>query len=90
MSANLALDRARIMAEMSLERAVNIIQAHCGGLLYQVTIPSKYGDSMIYSFHFPGIIRVHNARTGELRAESAAGQFERLNPDFIPPFFFFR
>ena len=27
MSANLALDRARIMAEMSLERAVNIIQA---------------------------------------------------------------
>lgn len=46
---------------------------------------AAYGDGVVIRFDPPGVLRVFDARDGELLAESAAGRPHELAPGFVAP-----
>jgi hypothetical protein len=75
------LDRARLR----LAWALNIIQNSQGDVVYKKQITAGKGMPWIISIRLPGVLRISDALTGDVLAESAPGDLLNLAPGFAPP-----
>jgi hypothetical protein len=74
--------RAAATSELAL--ALRLINAHDGSLIYSREVTIGRRDRLILSVHLPGILRVADAETGHVLAESVPGDMLTLAPGFEP------
>jgi hypothetical protein len=85
MSADLRHHAVRLkLAADILAWGVRIIESHQGPLVYRKLVNMGQGESRIVTLHLPGILRVCDARTGVVFAESRAGDLLHLAEGFEP------
>jgi hypothetical protein len=65
---------------------LRIVESHQGSLVYRKSVNLGQGESRIVTLHLPGILRVNDARTGVLLAESRPGDLLNLAEGFKPEF----
>lgn len=80
--------RATDSAARLLKKAAVFLEPHAPRLLFKKTMKIHTGNiAKICLLHIelPGVLRVYEAATGELLAESAPGQLDRLGLRFTSP-----
>lgn len=65
-------------AQRTLDWAAAIIYAHARDPVFQKRIQCGKGDYRMVSLHLSGVLKVHDAQTGVLLAESQAGRLNVL------------
>ena len=77
--------RAIKSAGRLLKQAAVFLDAHAPRLLFRKTMKLHIGSTnktCLLHVELPGVLRVYDAATGELLAESASGQFDRLGAQY--------
>jgi len=74
------------LAADTLAWGLRIIESHQGPLVYRKLVNMGQGESRIVTLHLPGILRVSDARTGVLLAESRPGELLDIAEGFEPEF----
>lgn len=74
----------RAAAARELALALRLITAHDGSLIYSREVTIGRRERLILSVHLPGILRVADAETGQVLAESLPGDMLTLAPGFEP------
>jgi hypothetical protein len=74
-----------VRAQKRLAWALNIIRNHQGDVVYKKQISAAKGITLVVSVRLPGVLRVSDALTGEVLAESAPGDLLSLAEGFTPP-----
>ncbi len=72
------------LAADTLAWGLRITESHQGPLVYRKLVNLGQGESRIVTLHLPGILRVSDARTGVVFAESRAGDLLHLAEGFEP------
>lgn len=80
--------RAIESAALLLKQAAVFLEPHAPKLLFKKTMKQNVGNTTrtcLLHVELPGVLRVFDAATGELLAESAPGQLDRLGRRYTIP-----
>lgn len=81
-----ATDKQRAdMARARLAWALGIIQNHQGDVVFKKQVRAAKDVTLVISVRLPGVLRVSDAMTGDVLAESAPGDPLNLADGFSPP-----
>lgn len=80
--------RAIEAAARLLKQAAVFLEPHAPRLLFKKTMKQSVGNTTrmcLLHVEMPGVLRVYDVATGELLAESAPGQLDRLGRRYTIP-----
>lgn len=81
-------EERRAAATLAINRlrwAYDIIENHQGPVVFKKQVRVGKDAPLLISFRLPGVLRVSDANTGEVLAESDPGEPLHLSEDFEPP-----
>lgn len=78
-------DQRSNMARARLAWALGIIQNHQGDVVFKKQVRAAKDVTLVISVRLPGVLRISDAMTGDVLAESAPGDPLTLADGFKPP-----